>query len=121
MGPIDTTISAESKKQSIESARYSSETLMKDSTLGKSIVRTAGGIFGSLILLRSIGGVLNDIKSEKMDSWIFSRVILDFTASGTLIGFAVDRTLIGMIGGLSLGILSLITELFIFKQKKNSI
>ena len=110
--------SLESKRQSIESARYSSETLLRDENIGRTIARGAGAVFGSLVLLKSVEGVREDIRSKKMTSWTYSRVILDFTASGALIGFSAGFTLYGIILGITLGVGSLITEIVLLRKGK---
>jgi len=46
-----------------------------------------------------------------------SRIIMDFTASGALIGYAAGYTLWGISLGASLGLSLLIVELFCIKKK----
>lgn len=108
---------SEGRKESIESLRYSTETVMKDNKLKEIFGRTLGGIFGFAILFSSITNVVTDFKSKKRSPWIYSRIILDFTASGALIGYALGETLIGISLGIAIGLIILILE--VITKRKN--
>jgi hypothetical protein len=107
----------EGKKETIESAKFSAETTFKDSKLKESLGKTLGGILGVLVLFGSITNVLDDFKTKKRNPWTFSRIILDFTASGALIGYALENTLIGLKLGISVGLIMLLAELILLRKK----
>jgi len=100
----------ESRKDSIEKAKFSSETVLRDSSIKEGITRIIGGMFGFLVLLSSISNVEKDFKSKVRSPWTYSRIILDFTASGALIGYAIKNTLIGITLGLIIGVIMVIIE-----------
>jgi hypothetical protein len=108
---------AEGKKESIESAKFSAETTVKDSRLKETVGRSLGGLLGILLLFGAITNVAKDIKEKKKSPWIFSRIIMDFTASGALIGYAIGYTLQGISLGALIGIATVIFEL-IYSRKK---
>lgn len=101
----------EGKKESIESLRYSTDTVLRDNNIKQIIGRIFGGIFGITILFSSITNVITDFKLKKRSPWIYSRIILDFTASGTLIGYTINHTIPGLFIGLGVGITTLIAEI----------
>jgi hypothetical protein len=101
----------EGKKESIDGARVSAETVLKDNRLKETIGRMLGGILGILVLFGSITNVIQDFKTRKRSPWVYSRIILDFVASGVLIGYALEQTLFGLLSGLTVGIIILLCEL----------
>lgn len=101
----------EGKKESIDGARVSAETVLKDNRLKETIGRILGGILGLLVLFGSITNVIQDFKTKKRSPWVYSRIILDFVASGVLIGYALEQTLLGLLSGLTVGIIILLCEL----------
>jgi hypothetical protein len=108
---------AEGKKESIESARYSAETTLKDSNLREGIGRGFGGFLGFLILMGSITNVIEDFKIKKKNIWTYSRIILDFIASGALIGYALENTLLGLKVGGIIGLTTLVAECVFIRSK----
>lgn len=106
----------EGKKESIESAKFSAETTLKDSKLKETLGRTLGGILGVLVLLGSITNVVQDFKDKKKGPWTYSRIILDFTASGALIGYALENTLLGLKFGIILGLSVLLIEIILLRK-----
>ena len=100
----------ESRKASIEKAKFSSETVLRDSSIKESITRIIGGMFGFLVLINSISNIEKDFKSKNKNQWIYSRIIMDFTASGALIGYAAKNTIIGLVIGLIFGIIMVVIE-----------
>jgi len=111
-----TTDIAEGKKESIESAKFSAETTLKDSRIKETLGRSLGGFLGVLLLFGAITNVAKDIKDKKKSPWIFSRIIMDFTASGALIGYAIGYTLRGISIGAVIGLATLIFELIYSKK-----
>lgn len=111
-----TTNIAEGKKESIDSARVSAETALKDSKIKETIGRTFGGILGVLVLLGSVTNVIEDFKVKKRNTWVYPRIILDFMASGALIGYALENTVLGLKAGLLVGFLTLLIELLFIKK-----
>jgi hypothetical protein len=107
----------EGKKESIESAKFSAETALKDSRIKETIGRTLGGLLGIFLLFGSITNVIKDFSNKKKSPWIYSRIIMDFTASGALIGYAVGYTLGGIGIGFLIGIITLIAELYCINKK----
>jgi hypothetical protein len=101
----------EGKKDSIEGAKVSAETLMKDSKTKELLGRFFGGILGVMVLFGSITNVIQDFKTKKRSPWVYCRIILDFVASGALIGYALEQTLIGLSIGLIIGIITMLFEL----------
>jgi hypothetical protein len=117
--PLNKTINfGDGKKESIESAKFSVDTTLKDAKLKDTLGRTFGGVLGGLVLLGSLTNVFEDFKSKKKNPWVYSRIILDFMASGALIGYALENTLLGLKFGLAIGALTLILELFLIKREK---
>lgn len=112
---------AEGKKESIESAKFSAETTVKDSRIKETIGRSLGGLLGIFLLFGAITNVAKDLKAKKKSPWIFSRIIMDFTASGALIGYALGYTLQGLSLGVVIGILTLLFELFYSRTKEKVI
>jgi len=108
--PQETSETIESRKDSIERARFSSEAVLRDSSIKESITKIIGGMFGFLILISSISNIEKDFKLKNKNPWVYSRIILDFTASGALIGYAAKNTLIGLAIGLVFGITMVIIE-----------
>lgn len=106
----------EGKKESIDSVRVSADTVLKDSRIRETIGRFFGGFFGIMVLFGSITNVIQDFKTKKMSPWVYSRIVVDFVASGALIGYALNRTLIGIVAGLIIGILTLIMEMLYLKK-----
>ena len=106
----------EGKKESIDNAKMSAETAFKDTTLKANVGRTLGGIFGFLVLLGSVTNVIEDFKKNKRNPWVYSRIILDFVASGALIGYALKNTLLGLELGVTAGGIILIMELIYIKK-----
>ncbi|MFA6022556.1 MAG: hypothetical protein WC781_00545 [Candidatus Pacearchaeota archaeon] len=102
----------DARKDSLNNAKYSTETLAKDSELGK-VSKAFGGLFGALILFSAINDTFETIKNKNKNTWVFARNILEFTSSGVLIGYAVEKTLIGLFAGLGIGITVLIIELIV--------
>ena len=107
---------AEGKKESIESARFSVDTTLKDSKLRDNLGKTFGGVLGGLVLLGSLTNVIEDFKTKKKNPWVYSRIILDFMASGALIGYAFENTLLGLKCGIAIGVITLILELIFIKK-----
>jgi hypothetical protein len=107
----------EGKKETIESAKFSAETTFKDANLKETFGRTLGGILGVLVLFGSITNVIQDFKIKKRNPWIYSRIILDFTASGALIGYALENTLWGLKLGVAVGLIILMVEMICLRNK----
>ena len=101
----------EGKKESIDGARVSAETVLKDNSLKETMGKMLGGILGLLVLFGSITNVIQDFKTRKRSPWVYSRIILDFVASGVLIGYALEQTLVGLLSGLTIGVIILLCEL----------
>jgi hypothetical protein len=106
---------ADSRRENVENARFSADTLSRDAQL-KNIARAFSGILGVVILFRAIANTIYDLKHPKKNPWIFSRVILEFTASGILIGYSLSHILIGMSLGFFTGAAIVLVELKVFKK-----
>lgn len=106
----------EGKRESIDSARVSADTVLKDSKIRDTIGRFFGGFLGLMVLFGSVTNVIQDFKTKKTSPWVYSRIVVDFVASGALIGYALNQTLIGIIAGFTIGILTLIMELVYLKK-----
>jgi len=61
----------EGKKESIESAKFSAETALKDSKIKENIGRVLGGLLGIFLLFGSITNVVKDFKSKKRSPWVY--------------------------------------------------
>jgi hypothetical protein len=107
---------SEGKKESIDSAKYSADAVLRDKSIGEVITKSISGIFGATVLFGSITNVIKDFRNNKKSPWVFSRILVDFLASGALIGYALGYTLIGIYVGSSIGVLTLIAEI-IFKKR----
>jgi hypothetical protein len=101
----------EGKKESIDGARVSAETVMKDNRIKETLGRIFGGMLGLLVLFGSITNVIQDFKTKKRSPWVYSRIIIDFVASGALIGYALEQTLWGLIAGFGIGIITMLVEI----------
>lgn len=106
----------EGKKESIDSVRVSADTILKDNKIRDTIGRFFGGFLGLMVLFGSVTNVIQDFKTKKTSPWVYSRIVVDFVASGALIGYALNQTLIGLITGFAIGILTLIMELIYLKK-----
>ena len=105
------------KKESIESAKFSAETAFKDSNIKETLAKTLGGVLGLLVLFGSITNIIEDFKTKKKNPWTYSRIILDFTASGALIGYAFENTMFGLKFGIIIGIITLLAEVILLRKK----
>lgn len=105
------------RKDSLDGAKFSADTLYKDSAL-KAMARTFSGILGSIMLLSAIGNIADNIKKKKKNFWIYPKTIMEFIASGVMIGYAVGYTLIGLIAGTGVGIVLLFIELWLIRQSR---
>ncbi len=101
----------EGKKESMDGARVSAETVLKDNKTKELLGRIFGGLLGFLVLFGSITNVIEDFKTKKRSPWVYSRIMLDFIASGALIGYALEQTLWGLYVGLTVGGIILVCEL----------
>jgi len=108
---------AEGKKETIEGAKISAETALKDSRLKETLGRSLGGLLGVFFLFGSITNVLQDFRRNKRNPWTYSRILLDFTASGALIGYALEDTLLGLKLGIGIGVITLLAELIFIRKK----
>ncbi len=69
-----------------------------------------------MVLFGSVTNVIQDFKTKKTSPWVYSRIVVDFVASGALIGYALNQTLMGLITGFFIGIVTLIMELIYLKK-----
>lgn len=106
----------EGKRESIDSARVSADTVLKDSKIRDTIGRFLGGFLGLMVLFGSVTNVIQDFKTKKTSPWVYSRIVVDFVASGALIGYALNQTLAGLIAGFTIGVLTLVMELIYLKK-----
>ena len=60
--------------------------------------------------MNSVLSVRKDLKRKKIEKWVYSRVIIDFTVSGGLIGFALKNMMLGLEIGFLIGIFVLMSE-----------
>jgi hypothetical protein len=110
--------SSEEQIMKVETAKFSAESALEEEKMERSTVKGIGGILGILLLFNSIANVIKDIKTKKMNGWTYSRVLVDFTVSGGLIGYAFSNMLFGMKVGIIIGIMILFIELYLVKYKK---
>jgi acid phosphatase family membrane protein YuiD len=120
LSSLNSTTNIDNKKQSLDSARFSTDAAFKDKSIKDGVVRGLSGILGILVLSNSINNLREDFKNNKIDFWIVSRVIVDFTASGALIGYAFNNVLFGILIGAIVGLIALIVELVSLKKKNAS-
>jgi hypothetical protein len=114
----DSKSTAEEQIMKVETAKFSAESAAAEQELDTSIVRAIGGFLGALILFNSIANVYRDIKRKKLNPWSYTRIVLDFTVSGALIGYGLEHMLFGIQAGFLVGIFTLILELLIIKKLK---
>jgi hypothetical protein len=105
------------RKDSLDGAKFSADTLYKDSTL-KVMMSAFSGILGSIMLLSAIGNIADNIKKKKKNFWIYPKTVLEFIASGVLIGYALGYTLIGLIAGAVVGVVLLAIEIKMIGKKE---
>jgi hypothetical protein len=107
---------AEEQIMKVETAKFSAESAAAEQELDTSIVRLIGGFLGALILFNSIANVFRDISKRKLNHWSYTRIVLDFTVSGALIGYGLKNMLFGIQAGFIVGIITLLIEVSIIKR-----
>ena len=113
----DSKTTADEQIMKVETAKFSAESAAAERELEPSMVKGIGGFLGALILFNSIANVFRDVKRKKLNPWSYTRIILDFTVSGAMIGYGLGQMLLGMKSGLVLGLITLVTELIIIKRR----
>jgi hypothetical protein len=108
---------SDSKKSSVDSAKYSADVALKDKSLKENFVSCLSFLFGLAVFFSSVGNVYIDIKKQRKSLWVYFRIIIDFVASGVLIGYALNYTIWGLGLGFSVGILAIVIELKMIKNK----
>ena len=103
------------RKDSLDGAKASADTLYKDSAL-KALARTFSGVIGAIMLLSAIGNFADNIKSKKKNFWIYPKTVMEFVASGVLIGYAVEYTMMGLVAGASVGLILVFIELWMIRK-----
>jgi len=114
---FETRSSSEEQIMKVETAKFSAESALEEEKIQRSTVKSIGGVLGILLLFNSVVNVIKDIKTRKINGWTYSRVLVDFTVSGGLIGYAFSNMLFGMEIGVFMGVIILIIELLIIKHK----
>jgi hypothetical protein len=74
-----------------------------------------GAFFGFLVFLGALTSAAHGMKVAKVDSWSLSKILFNFMASGTLMGFALQRTLEGAVIGSFIGLIA--TSLIMRRHK----
>jgi hypothetical protein len=120
----DSKSTAEEQIMKVETAKFSAESAAAEQELDTGVVRAIGGFLGALILFNSIANVFRDVKKRKLNPWSYTRVVLDFTVSGALIGYGFEHMLVGIQAGFVIGIVTLLLELKLIarlvRKEKNS-
>lgn len=107
----------EGKKESINSAKLSADTALRDKNMNQGIIKSFSGIFGFLLLFNAISNFMKDIKGKPQSTWDYLRIVFDFTVSGIMIGYTFNKTLWGIILGFSAGLFLVIFKFIKLKSK----
>ncbi len=115
---VDARPAPEEQIMKLESAKVSADSALAESKISSSIVSTLGGVLGVLVLFSSISNLAKDFRAKKTNPWTYSRIMIDFSVSGGLIGYAFGHMFLGLEAGFIIGILVLILELIFIRKNK---